>query len=321
MRTPFFWKNINIISIVLYPLSILYGIGYRLRCLLNFKKYKSETPVICIGNLVAGGAGKTPTALFVSKFLRRNGKTYCFLSKGYKGKIEKPTRVDLNSHNAREVGDEPLLLAEYGDTYVAKNRVEGLKYINSLAGKYDCIIMDDGLQNPTFEKDYSIVVVNGKSGFGNNMLLPAGPLRERLRSVKNKVDMVAIIDEDRHNIADLCKKYGIRYTFLETKYNLKKFLYENKFIAFSGIANPDKFFDSLDECSVKTLDYVTFPDHHIFRNCEIEMLIDMAKGWKYKLITTKKDWVRLKKKYRDDIFYFDMYLKLSNKHKRYEQAY
>lgn len=321
MNTPFFWRRINIISILLYPVSIIYNLSYRFRCFINFKKYKSKTPVICIGNLVVGGAGKTPTALFVSKFLRRNGKSYCFLSKGYKGNIKNPTRVDLNSHTAKDVGDEPLLLAEYGDTYVSKNRVDGLKYINSLIGKYDYIIMDDGLQNPTFEKDYSIVVINGKSGFGNNMLFPSGPLRERLRSIKNKIDMVAIIDEDCHGIVNLCKKYNLRYSLLETKYNLQKYLYENRFIAFSGIANPNKFFDSLDECSIKTVKNVTFPDHYLFHNADIEILIDMTKNWKYKLITTKKDWVRLKKKYRDNIFYFDMYLKLSNKHKNYEQVY
>lgn len=316
MKTPSFWRNINIISILLYPLSIIYNLVYRFRCFINNKnKYESNIPVICIGNLVMGGAGKTPTAIFVSKFLKKMNKTYCFLSKGYKGNITKPTRVDLNSHLASDVGDEALLLAEHGDTYISKNRVEGLKYINSLVGKYDYIIIDDGLQNPTFKKDYSIIVVNGKFGFGNNMLFPSGPLRDRLKNVKEKIDRVIIIDKDKNKIIDLCEKYKIKYSFLESVFNLQKSFCERKFIAFSGIANPEKFFDSLEECSIKTIENIKFPDHYMYQDSDIEKLMEMTDNWNYGLITTKKDWIRLKKKYRDDIFYLNMYLKVMKKSK------
>lgn len=321
MKAPIFWKKKSFISFLLYPISIVYNLLYKLRCLINFKKYKSEIPVICIGNLVVGGAGKTPSAIFVSKILKKNEKTFCFLSKGYKGTIEKPTRVDLESHTAKDVGDEPLLLAEYGDTYVSKNRVQGLKYINSLAGKYDYIIMDDGLQNPTFEKDFSIAVINGKYGFGNEMLFPSGPLRETLKSAKNKINRVFIIDSDENKIADLCKKYKIKYVRLKTKYVLQKVFYDLDFIAFSGIGDTQKFFDSLDECSIKTIKNISFQDHYMYHNSDIEILMDMTDNWSHGLITTKKDWVRLKKKYRDDILYLDMYLELSKKHKDYGKKF
>ena len=313
MKTPSFWKSKNIISILLYPISLLYHLGYKVRCAINYKKYKSETPVICVGNLVMGGAGKTPTAIFISKFLKKMNKTYCFLSKGYTGNITKPTRVDLNSHTSKDVGDEPLLLAEYGDVYISKNRVEGLKYINSLVGKYDYIIMDDGLQNPTFIKDYSVIVVNGKFGFGNNMLFPSGPLRDKLKNMKGKVNRVIIIDRDEYGITKLCKKYKLKCSYLETKFNIQKIMLERKFIAFSGIANTDKFFNSLDECLMNTVERITFPDHHNFHNTDIEILVDMTDNWNYGLITTKKDWVRLKKKHRDDILYLDMSLRLAKK--------
>lgn len=310
MKTPDFWKTKNILSYFLLPLSLLYNLSYKCRYLLNKIPYKSKIPVICIGNIVAGGAGKTPVAIAISKLLKKKHKTFCFLTKGYNGISSGVVKVNNDIHLAKEVGDEPLLLALHGDVYVSRDRVLGLTYINNLEKKYDFIIVDDGLQNPTFHKDLPILVINGRYGFGNNMLFPAGPLRESFEQVKDRVKRIVIIDKDKCGIKKLCEKYNKKYIFGENRINLLEDYYKYKFVAFAGLGNPQKFFDTLDECNIITAKKLPFPDHYLYTNYDLANLNKMTENGKFRLITTHKDWVRLNEEDRKDIYYIDMYVNL-----------
>ncbi len=306
MKTPRFWEKIGIIPLLLTPISLLYYLVYKLRCYLCKNQYVSKIPVICVGNIVVGGAGKTPTAIAIGQFLKRKNKTFCFLSKGYKGLIKYPIMVKPTLHTSNEVGDESLVLAEHGDTFVSKNRVAGLKYINSLNKNYDYIIMDDGLQNPTFKKDISIIVINGKYGYGNKLLFPAGPLRDSPISALKKARRVIIIDDDLYNIQNLCRKNKIRYIKAETKADIKPEFYQSKFIAFAGIANPHKFFDTLISNNIKLVKTISFPDHYTYKKNDIDKLQLLTKSGKYKLITTKKDWVKITSWYKENMMYLNI---------------
>lgn len=306
MKTPKFWKNKNIISFLLYPLSILYYIFYKIRYLLNPNPYKSKIPIICIGNIIAGGSGKTPTAIEIFKTFEENNKKCCFLTKGYGGKFKGIIKVNKNSNN-KIVGDESLILCEYGDVFISKNRVNGLKYINNNFD-YDYIIMDDGLQNPTFVKDKIILVINGEFGFGNNFIIPAGPLREKFKNVIKKINLVIINGQDKHNVANLCEKYNILYTNSKIKAIIKNEYLNNEYIAFCGLGLPEKFKNTLTENKIKIIDFVAFSDHHQYLDEDIEKL---KTKYNNKLITTKKDWVKLSNKYKNNIDYLDIYLEIN----------
>lgn len=331
MKTPRFWNNKNIVAFLLLPLSILYYLIYKLRCFVNFNPYKSKIPVICVGNIVAGGAGKTPTAIEIAKMLKQNNKTFCFLSKGYGGKFEGVVKLDNNSI-AEVVGDEPLLLFEYGDVFVSKNRVKGLKYINNNCN-YDYIIIDDGLQNPTFIKDKIVLVIDGKFGFGNGFILPAGALRDKFENIYKKVDVVILNNGNNKHIQDLCNKYNIK--IIQSKIvadNVDDF--KNKeYVAFCGLGRPEKFKNTLLENEIKLKDFIAFEDHYKYTDKDIEKLHelmynpipliyeqdvifgDMSMGeiniTPY-LITTKKDWVKLSNKNKQKTKYLDIHIELDN---------
>lgn len=295
MRTPEFWSSKNFLSTLLSPLSWLYYNTYKLRCILNYKPYKSEIKVVCVGNLVAGGAGKTPVAIEIAKFLSKNGKTFCFLSKGYGGNFNGTLKLYPNS-TAEEVGDEPLILFEYGDVFVTKNRAKALEYINENFN-YDYIIMDDGLQNPTFVKDKAILVIDGSYGLGNELILPAGPLRDK----DAYADLVIINNEDKHDLMSRFSNTTKSKLIVET--DLDKNV---EYVAFCGIARPEKFKNTLEENNIKVKKFVTFEDHHYYTKKEINNL----KSFGYKLLTTEKDWVKIKDK---DISFLKISLELNEK--------
>ena len=282
MKAPNFWKTRNIISKILYPFSLLYYLGYKIRCFINFIPYKSNIKIICVGNLVMGGAGKTPTAIEISKVLKDNGKTFCFLSKGYGGNFDGVYKLYKNS-SAEEFGDEPLILLNYGDVFVSKNRVMGLKFINNNFN-YDYIIMDDGLQNPTFSKNKTVLVVDANFGFGNNLIFPAGPLRDKVN--KDKYDLVVINGEDKNNIKKYFNNVIEAKTIVEEN-NIDK---EKEYIAFCGLGRPEKFKNTLIDNNIKIKDFIVFEDHHKYTKKDIKKL----KSYNCDLITTEKDWVKIK---------------------------
>ena len=315
LKTPKFWEEKSLIAYILLPFSWIYYFFYRLRCLINFKPYRSVVPVICVGNLTIGGSGKTPVAIEIAKILNEKKLNFCFLSKGYKGKFEGVKKVNNIFYNANETGDEAILLSEYGDTFISKDRIEGLKFINNKLKekKYDFIIMDDGLQNPTFIKDKIILVVDGKYGFGNGFILPAGALRDKVNLFKKKkIDLLIIINKDLKNIATLAAINSLETVETSVIVNEKNTNSKNKdFLAFAGIAHPQKFFDTLDSIPFNIKKKISYPDHYYFTPEDLKKLY----AEDLNLITTKKDWVRLSEEDRAKIEYLEIELALDSKSK------
>lgn len=287
LRQPNLWQNKSIASSLLLLFSSLYYAISNLRKYITHP-YKPSIPTICIGNITVGGAGKTPIAISIGNFLKKEGYNITYLSKGYKGKLDGPLVV-TKEHSAIEVGDEPLLLAKIARTVISKNRKAGIKFIEDSL-EADLIIMDDGLQNPTIEKHLSILVVDGTFGLGNRRIFPAGPLRETVRSALKKTDTIVIIGDDKQKSFKNLTKNIVN---VEIKPINKKSNNKGKFIGFAGIGNPDKFFKTLEGLKYDLIESVAFEDHHIYTNEDIEKLINKAAKAGAKLITTSKDIVKI----------------------------
>ena len=253
LEAPFWWyRERGALASALAPLGRLFGRLAERRAA-RVTPYRSRLPVICIGNLTAGGGGKTPTALAVAALLGEFGARAYFLTRGYGGTSEGPLLV-RKEHSASEVGDEPLLLAEAAPTIVSADRVAGAKAIE--ATEASVIVMDDGFQNPSLVKDLSLIVVDAGVGLGNELIMPAGPLRAPLDAQLGRADALVVI-------------------------------------GFAGIANPQKFFATLGTNGAGLEEKRAFPDHYRYTNREAAALLKLAKDRKAMLVTTEKDWVRL----------------------------
>ncbi len=296
------------------PFSLLYLLGHFLNLWRRTPK-KVDSPIICIGNLVAGGAGKTPVAIAIGKILQELKVDLAYLSAGYGGRISEFTLVDNQKHNAGDVGDEPLLLSEIAPTFISKDRLLGAGKIAAIPSKKSgkkIIVMDDGLQNQTLAKDFSIMVIDGNYGFGNGFVIPAGPLREPIRFGIKRADLIIIVGEDKFRIAEnFCgKKEVLRATIKPT--NGEKFN-KKSVIAFCGIGRPEKFFESLKQNETSVIAEFSYPDHYQYKSSEIEKMLGLAQEEQVKLITTKKDWVRLMPLYQEQIDYLEIEIEFENK--------
>jgi len=312
MRTPKLWKSKNIFSIFLFPLSLIYGFFRKIHKTFS-KEYKSKKlNIVCIGNLTAGGNGKTPVAIKIGEIFKQNGKNFAYLSKGYKGKINDFVKVDSKKHTYLDVGDEPLLLSKIVDTFVCKNRKKAIQILENKYN-YDFIIMDDGFQNPTIYKNKNIIIVDGEYGIGNGFLLPAGPLRENLKDAIKRIDFVIIIGNDRQNLEEYFLKNNIKVFKANIKEKIENINNNQKYIAFSGIGRPEKFFNSLKKVGYNTIKEISFEDHHIYTNNEIEKILLTAKKENAKVITTSKDWIKLSSDYRNQIDVLEIEIDLLNK--------
>jgi tetraacyldisaccharide 4'-kinase len=250
-----------------------------------------SVPVVCVGNLVTGGAGKTPVVLALLGALRQRGETPHALTRGYGGREAGPLRVDPARHDAARVGDEALLLARAAPTWVARDRPAGAKA--AVAAGASLVVMDDGFQNPSLQKDLSILVVDGRYGFGNGRVVPAGPLREPLAWGLARADAVVVVGEAREDLeptlgagrpvlrADLVPESGAES------------LGGRKLVAFAGIGRPEKFFASLRDQGALLAETHGFADHHAYRPGEVAKLADRARSLGATLVTTEKDAVRL----------------------------
>jgi tetraacyldisaccharide 4'-kinase len=256
---------------------------------------KIDVPVICLGNLTVGGAGKTPAALAVGHLLLEMHERPFFLSRGYGGRLAGPVRVDPGFHHAAEVGDEPLMLARLAPTIIARDRIAGAK--TARKGGASVIVMDDGFQNPSLTKDASIVVVDGTRGIGNGRVLPAGPLRAPLESQLKQARAIVIVGpkDGAPQVAQAARRHGVAifHARLEPDRGSLVALGGKKVLAFAGIGNPDKFFTTLTEAGVPVAEQKSFPDHHRYTAAEANTLIARADASALVLMTTEKDHVRL----------------------------
>lgn len=251
---------------------------------------RAKIPVICVGNPTVGGAGKTPTALAIASMLKKAGERPFFLTRGYGGNLKGPLTVDPQTHIATDVGDEPLLLARAFPTVIARDRIAGAE----LAAKSGAsvIVMDDGFQNPSLKKDFSILVIDGVRGLGNGHVFPAGPLRAPVDQQLQLAQCVVIVG-DRSPTTTIANT-GIREFIarLEPE-NSASALAGKEALAFAGIGHPLKFFETLRAAGVKVIEERPFGDHHVFSADEAKALLDAAKARSLTLVTTEKDAARM----------------------------
>jgi tetraacyldisaccharide 4'-kinase len=297
LKTPYFWYNTDkfksrIQSYSLLPLASAYYIGYKTHQQFG-KPYKANIPVICIGNLIAGGAGKTPSVLALLKLINQKklfNAPFC-LSRGYGGQEQGPLIIKPEHHNAIDVGDEPLLLSGYSKCIVSKNRAEGARLAEQKGA--DLIIMDDGLQNNSLHKTLKFAVVNGTYGFGNKKLIPAGPLREPLHEGMKNSDAFILIGQDTQDVKSIIPEN--KPIFKAQLSVPESWIYnqETPYIAFSGMAHPEKFHSTLWSKGINVIGWHTFPDHYNFSKEDIHKIAEDAKSKKARLITTEKDFVRI----------------------------
>lgn len=286
MKTPSCWNSRNFISNVLLPLGWLYNFATKMN--IRFKKpQKVSKKVICIGNLTAGGTGKTPVAISIASLLQNLGHHPFFVSRGYGGKL-KNVLVDSQKHSASEVGDEPLLLSKQAPVIVNSDRYQGaLKAIELGA---DTIVMDDGFQNPSLKKNLSFLVFDGGFGYGNGRGIPSGPLREELTAGLKRAQAIIIIGEDKYNLRQEFHFLPIFQGFITSK---PTDLTNPKAIAFAGIGRPEKFYNSMRNLGFDLIETIDFPDHHKYDIKELDKLITRAQVQNALLYTTSKDYVKI----------------------------
>ena len=291
VRAPDFWRSDGPISAALTPLAALYTAGGVLRRAL-VEPRRAAVPVICVGNLVAGGAGKTPVALSLARELRVHHRIDAhLLAKGYGGRERGPLRVDPATHDAAAVGDEALLLAAAAPTWVARDR-RGAVRVAAQAGA-EMIVLDDGFQDPSLAKDLSLVVVDGGYGFGNARVLPAGPLREPVGAGLARADAVVLVGSDTARVAEtLPPGLPLLRTRLVPAPGAERLAGKAVF-AFAGIGRPEKFFTTLGEIGCRVVATRSFPDHHPYRPEEIMQVCEEAATLGAVPVTTAKDAVRL----------------------------
>ncbi len=288
MRAPDFWQSDGLAPRLLDPLGRVYGLIGNLRRRFVLQK-TVPVPVICIGNLTAGGAGKTPTAIAVAKRLTAQGEKPHILTRGYGGRTRGPALVDITRHDAGTVGDEALLLARVAPTWVARDRVAGAKA--AAAAGAGVLILDDGYQNPRLAHDLALVVVDGVVGFGNHRLMPAGPLRETVANGLARADALVVIG-DGSGLDGIETGLPRLSAALRPAGDLPD-LRGERVVAFAGIGRPEKFFKTVQELGAVLIDRHAFPDHHRYKPSEIEAILAQSRQVDASCITTEKDHVRL----------------------------
>jgi tetraacyldisaccharide 4'-kinase len=290
MRAPDFWRKRGAPALLLAPLGALYGasVAFKAR---HARPFDPRIPVICVGNLTAGGSGKTPIAIALADMLRAQGHRPYFLTRGYGGSERGPAMAS-RGHSAAVMGDEALLLARTAPTIVAKDRAAGARLAKGKGATV--IVMDDGHQNFSLRKTLSLVVVDAQSGFGNGLQIPAGPLREPVAQGLARADAVVVVGEGAPDLA------GFRGPVLRAhlKADAAAFAGKNVF-AFAGIGRPEKFVASLEAGGAHVTGSCFFADHHPYSDAEILQLKAIAGD--SELVTTEKDFVRLSTEQRQGI--------------------
>ncbi|MDE1900755.1 MAG: tetraacyldisaccharide 4'-kinase [Alphaproteobacteria bacterium] len=313
MKTPRFWyppaKNPDRLSVVLpnllAPLSWGFAAAGGVRRLVA-TPFRPQIPVICVGNVVAGGAGKTPVALALAGLFRDYGEKPVFVTRGYGGNGEN-IHVEPQRHHAEEVGDEALLLAAAAPTWAGSDRKISMLQAQAHG---TCIIMDDGMQNPFFAPTASLLVVDGETGLGNGHMMPAGPLRESFGAAVRRAAAMIIIGRDKHRLAAQSRKYK-RVPVFQAHIrpampvgNVRK----GKFIAFAGIARPEKFYQTAKTLKLNIVGTADFPDHHLYTQTDIDALRLRAEEQGARLLTTEKDAVRLPPDFRAETVILPIHL-------------
>ena len=291
IKKPFFWNIFNLISLSLLALSLIVII-FNFFKTLGFKKY-FKIKTICVGNIYLGGTGKTPLALKINDLLKYKFKTV-FVKKNYSDQI-----------------DEQNILSKYGNLICLNFRDIALNIANRK--KYQIAILDDGLQDKSLNYDISIACFNSSDLIGNGLIIPAGPLRERISNISNY--NIAFLNGERINnkFEKRLKQLNPNLKIFRARYvpkNLKSFKYKESFLMFSGIGNPAEFNKTLNKYNFNIKKIITFPDHYKYKNSDIIEIKKIARSNKLKIITSEKDYCRLSKSQKKNIQYLKIELKI-----------
>ena len=293
---PVFWKDKNILSYILYPVSLIFILIIFLKKSQKQKKFKIKT--ICIGNIFIGGTGKTSLSIEIYKIINKKIKT-TFIKKRYKNQV-----------------DEKQLLQNNGNVFFENHREDALKLAQDK--NFKVAILDDGLQQKNIKYDLKIVCFNSKEAIGNEFIIPSGPLREKFNEIKN-YDLVFIIGNNPNKkLFDKIKKIKKKSSIFLANYvptNLSQFNLKKKYLIFSGIGNPHEFENTLIKNKFKIEEKVTFPDHYEYKDKDLKNIRDLAQKKKLDIITTEKDFLRLKKRQKKNIKFLIVKLDISKKSK------
>jgi tetraacyldisaccharide 4'-kinase len=300
MRAPEFWQKeggSGLMPLLLSPVAALYGAATARR--MRRSGWRAPVPVICCGNATAGGAGKTTVALDIGRRLANRGIAVHFLSRGYGGTLRGPLRVDPAAHDSTAVGDEALMLAAERPAWISADRAAGARA--AVAAGAQAIVMDDGLQNPTLEKDLSLLIVDGGFGFGNGRVIPAGPLREPVAAAAARVRAAVMIGPDEAGAGALLPP-GLPVLRASLKPGPEAALLAGQPVfAFCGIANPSKFFGTLTAAGVVLAGREAFADHYPFDEGDLRDLLAEAEELRAIPVTTRKDYVRIPPAFRSRV--------------------
>ncbi len=312
MQQPEFWfRPPGIVSGLLLPFAFVVKMATRAR-VRRGKRARVGIPVICVGNLNVGGTGKTPFAIELVQHLSAAGEIPHAVSRGYGGRTRQATSVDMTRHGAKEVGDEPLLLASFAPTWVGTDRPECVR--RAAQAGASVVVLDDGHQDASLSHDLSIVVVGSGRGFGNNLVMPAGPLREPVDDGLQRADLLVVAGSDPQRFRE-CWKIGsglpvvaAEMTPLPTGKDWKG----ERVVAFAGIGDPGKFFACLAGLGAEIVRQVPLSDHQVLDERLLSRMEATADSQSAQLVTTEKDAVRLPRKWRDRVLTLPVRMKVGD---------